>query len=163
MIFLKVSSYRKRLKAKLIPFTQNPPSKYLSFGSNKKLRPNFQIRRHLWHVFNCATFQKTSNNHEPEALNFGESIGWSILQSLSWSLQEAFVCLRILNFLAVLGLCCSVQAPLVAERRLYAPGLRSCGARAQLLGCMWNLPESGTEPVNQRLNLCSPLPWQADS
>ena len=176
MIFLKVSSYRRRLKAKFIPLPQKPPSMYLSFGSNKKLKLNFQSRRHLWHVFNCATFPKTSNNHEHDALNFDESIWWSILQSLSWSLQDVFVYLCILNFSAVLGICCCVLAS-------HCSGFSCCGAQvlwpwAQKLCLMGSvvLLHVGSSRIRDRTcqsgieSVQSPalagrffLHWQADS
>ena len=76
-------------------------------------------------------------------------------------------------FLAALGLHCCVQAfsscseqgllfvvvrgllivvaSLVAEHGLQARGFSSCGARAQLLCSMWNLPRPGLEHVSPAL------------
>ena len=42
-------------------------------------------------------------------------------------------------------------ASLVAEHRLQARRLSSCGSRAQLLRGMWNLPRPGLEPVSPAL------------
>ena len=87
-----------------------------------------------------------------------------------------FVCLFVLNFylfMAVLGLrfcarafsSCGMRGPLfiavrgpltvvaslVAEHRLQTRRLSSCGARAQLLRGMWDLPRPGLEPVSPAL------------
>ena len=57
---------------------------------------------------------------------------------------------RGLLFFAVRGLLIAV-ASLVAEHGLYAGRLSSCGARAQPLRSMWDLPGSGLEPVSPAL------------
>ena len=49
-------------------------------------------------------------------------------------------------FIAVRGPL-TVAASLVAEHRLQTRRLSSCGARAQLLRGMWDLPRPGLEPV----------------
>ena len=49
-------------------------------------------------------------------------------------------------FIAVRGPL-TVAASLVAEHRLQTRRLSSCGARAQLLRGMWDLPSPGLEPV----------------
>ena len=41
----------------------------------------------------------------------------------------------------------TIAASLVAEHRLQMRRLSSCGARAQLLRGMWDLPRPGLEPV----------------
>ena len=53
-------------------------------------------------------------------------------------------------FIAVRGPL-SVAASLVAEHRLQTRRLSSCGARAQLLRGMWDLPGPGLEPVSPAL------------
>ena len=45
----------------------------------------------------------------------------------------------------------TVAASLVAEHRLQARRLSSCGSRAQLLRGMWDLPRPGLEPVSPAL------------
>ena len=45
----------------------------------------------------------------------------------------------------------TIVASLVAEHRLQTRRLSSCGARAQLLRGMWDLPGSGLEPVSPAL------------
>ena len=40
-----------------------------------------------------------------------------------------------------------IVASLVAEHRLQMRTLSSCGSRAYLLRCMWDLPRPGLEPV----------------
>ena len=52
-----------------------------------------------------------------------------------------------LPFVAVLGFLMVVPS-LVADHRLQACGLGSCGTWAQLLHGMWDLPRPGTEPVS---------------
>ena len=44
-----------------------------------------------------------------------------------------------------------IAASLVAEHRLQTCRLGSCGARAQLLRGMWDLPRPGLEPVSPAL------------
>ena len=53
-------------------------------------------------------------------------------------------------FIAVRG-SLTVAASLVAEHRLQTRRLSSCGARAQLLRGMWDLPRPGLEPVSPAL------------
>ena len=53
-------------------------------------------------------------------------------------------------FIAVRGPL-TVVASLVAEHRLQMRRLSSCGARAQLLCGMWDLPRAGLEPVSPAL------------
>ena len=53
-------------------------------------------------------------------------------------------------FIAVCGPLTIVASP-VAEHRLQTCGLSSCGARAQLLRGMWDLPRPGLEPVSPAL------------
>ena len=50
-------------------------------------------------------------------------------------------------FIAVRGPL-TIAASLVAEHRLQTRRLSSCGARAQLLRGMWDLPRPGLEPVS---------------
>ena len=45
----------------------------------------------------------------------------------------------------------TITASLVAEHRLQTRRLSSCGARAQLLRGMWDLPRPGLEPVSPAL------------
>ena len=45
----------------------------------------------------------------------------------------------------------TVAASLVVEHRLQSRRLSSCGARAQLLRGMWDLPRPGLEPVSPAL------------
>ena len=45
----------------------------------------------------------------------------------------------------------TIAASLVAEHRLQTCRLSSCGARAQLLCGMWDLPRLGLEPVSPAL------------
>ena len=45
----------------------------------------------------------------------------------------------------------TITASLVAEHRLQTRRLSSCGARAQLLRGMWDLPGPGLEPVSPAL------------
>ena len=45
----------------------------------------------------------------------------------------------------------TIVASLVAEHRLQARRLSSCGSRAQLLCGMWDLPRPGLEPVSPAL------------
>ena len=45
----------------------------------------------------------------------------------------------------------TIAASLVAEHRLQARRLSSCGSRAQLLRGMWDLPRPGLEPVSPAL------------
>ena len=62
-----------------------------------------------------------------------------------------------------------IAASLVAEHRLQARRLSSCGSRAQLLRGMWYLPRPGLEPVSLtlagRLSTTAPpgKPRQEDS
>ena len=53
-------------------------------------------------------------------------------------------------FIAVRGPL-TVVASLVVEHRLQTRRLSSCGSRAQLLRCMWDLPRPGFEPVSPAL------------
>ena len=53
-------------------------------------------------------------------------------------------------FIAVRGPL-TIAASLVAERRLQTRRLSNCGARAQLLRGMWDLPRPGLEPVSPAL------------
>ena len=53
-------------------------------------------------------------------------------------------------FIAVHGLL-TIAASLVAEHRLQTRRLSNCGARAQLLHGMWDLPKPGLEPVSPAL------------
>ena len=53
-------------------------------------------------------------------------------------------------FIAVRGPL-TIVASLVAEHRLQAHRLSSCGSRAQLLRGMWDLPGPGREPVSPAL------------
>ena len=53
-------------------------------------------------------------------------------------------------FIAVRGHL-TIMASLVAEHRLQAHRLSSCGSRAQLLHGMWDLPRPGLEPVSPAL------------
>ena len=53
-------------------------------------------------------------------------------------------------FIAVRGPLTIAASP-VAEHRLQARRLSSCGSRAQLLRGMWDLPRSGLEPVSPGL------------
>ena len=53
-------------------------------------------------------------------------------------------------FIAVRGPL-TIAASLVAEHRLQTRRLSSCGARAQLLRGMWDLPRPGLEPVSPAL------------
>ena len=53
-------------------------------------------------------------------------------------------------FIAVRGPL-TITASLVAEHRLQARRLSSCGSRAQLLRGMWDLPRPGLEPVSPAL------------
>ena len=53
-------------------------------------------------------------------------------------------------FIAVRGPL-TIAASLVAEHRLHTRRLSSCGARAQLLRGMWDLPRPGLEPVSPAL------------
>ena len=53
-------------------------------------------------------------------------------------------------FIAVCGPL-TIVASLVAEHRLQTRRLSSCGARAQLLHTMWDLPRPGLEPVSPAL------------
>ena len=53
-------------------------------------------------------------------------------------------------FIAVRGPL-AIAASLVAEHRLQTRRLSSCGARAQLLRRMWDLPGPGLEPVSPAL------------
>ena len=45
----------------------------------------------------------------------------------------------------------TIAASLVAEHRLQTRRLRSCGARAQLLRGVWDLPRAGLKPVSPAL------------
>ena len=45
----------------------------------------------------------------------------------------------------------TIAGSLVAEHRLQTRRLSSCGARAQLLRGMWDLPRPGLEPVSPAL------------
>ena len=45
----------------------------------------------------------------------------------------------------------TIAASLVAEHRLQTRRLSSCGSRAQLLCCMWDLPRPWLEPVSPTL------------
>ena len=45
----------------------------------------------------------------------------------------------------------TIAASIVAEHRLQTLRLSSCGARAQLLRSMWDLPRPGLEPVSPAL------------
>ena len=45
----------------------------------------------------------------------------------------------------------TIAASLVAEHRLQTRRLSSCGAQAQLLHGMWDLPRPGLEPVSPAL------------
>ena len=99
-------------------------------------------------------------------------------QQQSWFLELFLFCFVFLNFLfiffiAVLGLrfCArafsscgkrgplfiavrgplTIAASLVAEHRLQTRRLSSCGARAQLLRGVWDLPRPGLEPVSPAL------------
>ena len=53
-------------------------------------------------------------------------------------------------FIAVRGPL-TIAASLVAEHRLQARRLSSCGSRTQLLRDMWDLPRPGLEPVSPAL------------
>ena len=53
-------------------------------------------------------------------------------------------------FIAVRGPL-TIAASLVAEHRIQTRRLSSCGARAQLLRGMWDLPRPGLEPVSPAL------------
>ena len=53
-------------------------------------------------------------------------------------------------FIAVRGPL-TIAASLVAEHRLQARRLSSCGSRAQLLRGMWDLPRPGLEPMSPAL------------
>ena len=53
-------------------------------------------------------------------------------------------------FIAVRGPL-TIAASLVAEHRLQTRRLSNCGARAQLLRGMWDLPRPGLEPVSPAL------------
>ena len=57
---------------------------------------------------------------------------------------------RGLLFIAVRGPL-AIAASLVAEHRLQTRRLSSCGARAQLLRGMWDLPRPGLKPVSPAL------------
>ena len=100
-----------------------------------------------------------------------------IIQSMSlrfmFQIGQYFIYLFIYLFLAVLGLrfcarafsSCGKRGPLfitvrgplaivaslVAEHRLQARRLSSCGSRAWLLRGMWDLPRPGLEPVSPAL------------
>ena len=71
-------------------------------------------------------------------------------------------------FIAVRGPLTIAASP-VAEQRLQARRLSSCGSRAQLLRGMWDPPRPGLEPVSPalagRLSTTAPpgKPWQVDS
>ena len=70
-----------------------------------------------------------------------------------------FVSVRGLSLVAAIGGHSSsrwrgpltITASLVAEHRLQARRLSSCGSRAQLLRGMWDLPRPGLEPVSPAL------------
>ena len=80
-------------------------------------------------------------------------IGFSLLHMGFLQLRQAGPTLRCGAWTSHCGgfPCCRARAPGARASVVVARGLSSCGAWAQLLRSMWDLPRSGIEPVSPAL------------